>query len=84
MKYYYFYILRSKKNNKLYLGYTKDLKKRLKQHNSGKELATKPNIPYELIYFSGFTNKADAKKCEEYFKTNSGWRRLKKMLQNTL
>ena len=84
MKFYFFYILRSLKNNKLYLGYTTDLKKRLKQHNSGSELATKPNIPYEMIHFSGFKNMKDAKNMETYYKTISGWKRLKHMLKNTL
>jgi len=81
---YYFYILRSLKNKKLYLGYTPDLKKRLKSHNEGKSIATKPNAPYELIYFSGFKSKNDALNCEKYFKTTAGWRRIKQMLKNTL
>jgi len=80
----YFYILRSLKNNKLYLGYTSDLKKRIKSHNSKQNKASKPNTPYELIFYSGFTNKYDAVECEKYFKTTAGWRRLKKMLKNTL
>lgn len=82
--YYYFYILRSQKNNKLYLGYTPDLKKRLKSHNLGKNRATKPNIPYELIFYSGFKSKKDAILCEKYFKTTAGWKRIKNMLKNTL
>ena len=78
--FYYFYILRSKKNGKLYLGYTTDLKNRLKSHNQGLNKATGPNMPYELIFFSGFKNKTDAINCEKYFKTTAGWKRLKKML----
>lgn len=81
---YYFYILRSKKNRKLYLGQTTDLKKRLKSHNNGENKATKPNIPYELIFYSGFINEKDAINCEKYFKSTSGWKRLHKMLENTL
>jgi len=84
MTFHYFYILRSKKNGKLYLGYSKDPFERLKQHNSGKEFATKPNIPYELVHFAGFKSKTDAIECEKYFKTTSGWRRIKSMLKNTL
>jgi putative endonuclease len=79
--FYYFYILRSKKNGKLYLGYSTNLKDRLKSHNQGINKATKPNIPYELIFFSGFRNKTDAISCEKYFKTTAGWKRLKKMLR---
>jgi putative endonuclease len=81
---YYFYILRSLKNQKLYLGSTPDLKLRFKSHNSGENRATKPNIPYELIYYSGFKSKKDAIECEQYFKTTAGWRRLHKMLKNSL
>ena len=82
--FYYFYILRSQNTGKLYLGYTSNLKNRIKQHNEGKNKATKPYIPYELVFFSGFKNRNDALSCEKYFKTTSGWRRLKKMLVNSL
>jgi putative endonuclease len=81
---YYFYILRSLKNQKLYLGSTPDLKSRFKSHNKGENAATKPNIPYELIYYSGFKNKKDAIECEQYFKTTAGWKRLHRMLKNSL
>ncbi|OGM09109.1 hypothetical protein A2159_00610 [Candidatus Woesebacteria bacterium RBG_13_34_9] len=81
---YYFYILRSLVNEKLYLGYTNNLKKRLKSHNSKSNKASKPFSPYELIFYSGFKNKKDAIECEKYYKTTSGWRRMKKMLKNTL
>ena len=81
---YYFYILRSLKNKKLYLGQTSDLKKRLLSHNNGENKATKPNIPYELIFYSAFKNEKDAINCEQYFKTSAGWKRLRKMLENSL
>ena len=81
---YYFYILRSLKNGKLYLGFTPNLKARIKSHNSGENKATKPNIPYELISYSAFNNEKDAINCEQYFKTTAGWKRLHKMLENTL
>lgn len=81
---YYFYILRSIKNKKLYLGYSPDLKARLISHNNGENKATKPNTPYEIIYYSGFINKDDAIKAEQYYKTTSGWKRIHKMLEITL
>ena len=81
---YYFYILRSLKNGKLYLGSTPDLKTRVKSHNNGENKATKPNVPYELIFYSGFTNEKDTINCERYFKTSAGWKRIHKMLMNTL
>lgn len=81
---YYFYILRSLKNGQLYLGSTPDLKARIKSHNIGENKATKAFIPYELIFYSGFKSKKDAINCEQYFKTTAGWKRIKKMLENTL
>lgn len=81
---FYFYILKSLKNNKLYLGQTPDLKQRLKSHNNGENKATKPNIPYELVFYSAFQNEKDAISCKKYFKTTAGWKRLHKMLKNTL
>jgi putative endonuclease len=81
---YYFYILRSLLNNKLYLGYTNDLKKRVISHNSRNNKASKPYAPYELLYYSGFKDQKDALECEKYFKTTAGWRRMKSMLKNTL
>ncbi|MBU1031509.1 GIY-YIG nuclease family protein [Patescibacteria group bacterium] len=81
---YYCYILRSLKNGKLYIGSTPDLRNRFKSHNNGENKATKPNIPYEIIFYSGFKIKEDAINCEKYFKTSAGWKRIHKMLENTL
>lgn len=81
---YYFYILRSLKNRKLYLGQTPDLKTRVKSHNNGENKATNSNIPYEIIFYSAFKNEKDAINCEQYFKTTAGWKRPRKMLENTL
>ena len=81
---YYFYILRSLVNQKLYLGYTRNLKKRINSHNSKSNKASKPFAPYDLLYYSATKNQKDAIDCEKCFKTTAGWRRMKKMLLNTL
>ncbi len=81
---FYFYIISSLKNKKFYLGYTHNLKVRIKSHNNGENRATKSNIPYELIYYSAFKNQEDAMNCEKYYKTTSGWKRINKMLENTI
>ena len=86
--FFYTYILQSKKNNSLYIGYTSDLKKRLKEHNSGNNKATKPFIPYKLICYEAFLNRIDAKNREEYLKGGYGRKTIKILLkryfQNTL
>lgn len=81
---YYFYILRSLKNKKLYIGQTDDLRNRISFHNKGMSLATKSNTPYELIFYSAFKDKKDCVNCEKYFKTTAGWKRIHKILFNTL
>lgn len=72
------------KNDSFYIGYTTDLKKRVRQHNNGENLATKSHRPYKLIFCEAFLNKQDAKRREEYLKSGWGWRSIKKILQNYL
>lgn len=61
---YYTYILKCA-DDTLYCGYTTDLKKRIKTHNSGKGAKyTKPRIPVELIFFEEFETKSEALKRE--------------------
>jgi putative endonuclease len=78
------YILQSLKNNSLYIGYTSDLKKRFKQHNSGLNLATKPYIPYKLIFYEAFLNRIDAKNREDYLKGGYGRKTIKTLLNRYL
>ena len=79
-KLYYTYILRSLKDRKRYIGYTKNLKLRFEQHQNGKVDSTKHRRPLELIYFEGCLHKEDAKRREKYFKTHYGKMFLKKRL----
>jgi len=81
---YFVYILLSLKSNKLYIGYTTNWKRRLREHNSGKSAASKPYRPYKLIYYEAFINKKDAVAREKYLKSGWGRRSIKKMLLNTL
>ena len=80
--FYYVYILQSLKNQSFYIGYTSDLRKRVKQHNSGESLATKPFRPYKVIYYEAFLDRRDAKNREEYLKSGWGFRSIKKMMGN--
>ncbi|MDP4009991.1 MAG: GIY-YIG nuclease family protein [Candidatus Shapirobacteria bacterium] len=79
--FYYIYILRSLKNNSLYIGYTADLKKRFYRHNAGLNKATKPFIPYQLIHYEAFLNRVDAKRREVYLKSGWGIKSIHKMLE---
>lgn len=70
--------------NWYYVGYTNDLKDRLKKHQNGLSLATRPYRPFELIFYEAYKAKSDAKRREKYFKTNQGKRALKLMLKESL
>lgn len=82
--FFYVYILKSIKNGNFYIGYSTNLKKRFKQHNKGESQATKPFIPYKLIFYEAFLNEKDAKNREEYLKSGYGRKTIKKMLINYL
>jgi putative endonuclease len=68
----------------LYIGYTNNLRKRIKEHNSGKNLATKPFRPYKVIFYEAFLNIKDAKSREKYLKSGWGWKSIRKILRNYL
>jgi len=74
---YYTYILESAKDHKLYIGFTNDLKNRVKEHNCGRVKATQDRKPFKLIYYEACLKKAKALKRETYFKTGFGRRFLK-------
>lgn len=74
---YYTYVLRSKKDNKLYIGFTEDLKKRFIEHNKGYVDSTSCRRPFELVYYEACLDKDKAVKREKYFKTGFGRRFLK-------
>ncbi len=84
IKFFYIYILFSLKDNKLYIGYTEDLKIRLGEHFEGKSTATKNRRPLLLIHYEAFTNKRDAKAREVFLKSGFGRSQLKKAIQHKL
>lgn len=77
---YYFYVLQSKINKKLYKGSTTDLKERVAEHNAGKIKSTKAFRPWKLMYYEGHRNKSLARKAEIFYKSSQGRRQLKKKL----
>ena len=51
---YFVYILESEIDGRLYKGQTRDIDKRIKEHNSGKTKSTKGYKPWKLVYFETF------------------------------
>jgi putative endonuclease len=79
---YYVYILKSERNGKLYKGSTGDLRRRIKEHNTGKSVFTKNNGPWKLIYYEAFLSKKDARKEELFLKSGKGKERIKFLFNN--
>ena len=74
----------SLKDNKLYIGYTENLKLRLGEHFNGRSMATKNRRPLILIHYEAFTHEKDAKAREVFLKSGFGRSQLKQALQNKL
>ncbi len=81
---FYTYILKSKKDGKLYTGYTNNLRKRFKEHSDGKSTYTKRRGPYELIYYEACLMEEDARSRELYLKSGRGKRFVKSRLKRFL
>jgi len=77
---WYNYVLQNK-DKKWYIGSTKDLRKRILQHNSGKNKSTKYGIPWKLIYCEININQKDTRARERYLKSGMGRKYLKNRLK---
>ena len=84
MHFYYNYILESLKDKSLYKGCTKDLNKRLKEHNNGLVIATRYKRPWKIIYYEACLDQKDAYIREKYFKSGWGRRFTKERLKSYL
>ncbi|OHA90832.1 MAG: hypothetical protein A3F53_00195 [Candidatus Zambryskibacteria bacterium RIFCSPHIGHO2_12_FULL_48_10] len=84
MEHFYVYILLSKKDNKLYIGFTNNLKRRLTQHAKGEVISTKNRRPFKLIHYEYFINESDARAREVFLKSGAGHQQIKDKLRKTL
>jgi len=82
--FHYVYLLQSTLDDSFYIGCTKKLKRRLWEHNNGKNFSTKHSRPYKLTFFEGYLNEQDAKRREKYLKTNQGSKLLRRMIKEYL
>lgn len=80
--FYIYTLLCSDKN--LYVGYTKDLKNRLREHIGGEVESTKKRLPVKLIYYEACLDKKTTLKREVYLKTAWGKRYLNQRIKNII
>ena len=81
---YYVYVLKSEISDKIYIGYTKDLKRRLNEHKLGKDITTRTLKANKLIFYEAFLGKQDAIRREKYFKTTKGKSSLRQIIRDSV
>jgi len=77
MKGYFVYAIKSKKDNRIYVGISNNVARRIKEHNLGKTPSTKFYIPWILIYKRIFNSRFEARKEEKRLKSGYGKEFLK-------
>jgi len=70
MSYYVYMLKLISKKSITYVGYTKDIKKRISLHNNGKGAKFTRGRKWKLIYKEKFTSKNKAISREYYIKKN--------------
>lgn len=82
---HFIYIIKSLKNESLYIGYTENINRRIREHNNNESFTTKKYSPWELVYLEGYKDQKDAldreKKLKQFGRVYS---QLKRRIRNTL
>ena len=78
---YFVYLIGCRKNQKTttYVGYTNNLKKRIKLHNEGRGAKFTRGRKWKLLYYEKFRSKKEANLRECYIKKN---RRIRNSIKN--
>ena len=55
---FYVYVLQSdRESDQIYFGQTSDLRRRLSEHNSGKDTYTKIHAPWKVVYYEAYSSR---------------------------
>lgn len=78
---FYVYLLKSKIRDEIYIGSTKDIEKRVVEHNMGLEISTRRYKPWVLLYYEAYTLETYARMREKKLKYHgNAIRELKKRI----
>src|SRR5215468_10643211 len=81
---FYVYLLRSERDSGFYIGFSTNLRVRLRQHQNGESFATKSRGPWKLIYYEVYTEQEDAEGRENFLKSGAGRRFLRVQIRHYL
>lgn len=69
---FYVYVLQSRRDKSNYVGITKNIQKRLLEHNTGSAKYSSSKGPFILVWFCCFREEVKARLFEKYLKQGSG------------
>jgi putative endonuclease len=75
---YLVYVLESETFNRVYIGMTNDLQRRIKEHNIGKTKSTRFYKPWKIVFVESFPGRKEAREREKYLKSGIGREFIKK------
>jgi putative endonuclease len=76
----YVYVLKSLKDNGIYIGMSREPETRLEQHNKGKTVSTRSRRPFVMLYKEECNSADEARKREKYYKSGSGREQIKRKI----
>ncbi|MEX2245218.1 MAG: GIY-YIG nuclease family protein [Dehalococcoidia bacterium] len=74
------YVLRSRKDGRLYTGFSTDLARRLDEHARGASSYTRRIRPLDLVYHETRPDRLDARRREKWLKTGRGREELLRLI----
>ena len=79
---YFVYVIQSKVDNRLYVGLSRDVTRRIKEHNLGYVKPTKGYRPWILAHKEKIGSRKNARIREKYLKSGCGKELLKSMIHS--
>ncbi len=77
------YILYSEKMDHFYVGYTNNIERRLKEHNTVRGKFTDRGIPWKLVYSENYETKQEAKNREAEIKAKKSRTYIQQLIAKT-
>lgn len=77
---FYVYVIQNDLNGKYYIGSTRDINKRLADHNYGRTKSTKNRGTWKLIYKEEYITNTEARKRENKIKSYKGGNAFKQLI----
>ena len=72
------YVLYNEEVERFYIGSTRDMAKRIKDHWAGRVRSTKAYRPWKIVHTEEYESYSDARKRENFLKSGVGRKWLKK------